>query len=145
MNGSFLLINTNVSKPPVSPVGTEYVGETLVEAGVSVRLLDFSFVADWKAALARELEEEPVLVGLTVRNMDDCSFATRKSFLPWIVEIVTELRQLTKAFILLGGVGYSIMPEAILSPWPIYRNPFFPVQIICNDLVVPCSVNLRLP
>lgn len=112
MTKPILLINTNVSQPPVSPVGLEYTGEALVEAGVPVHILDLAFEADWKAALARELKNnEPLAVGLAVRNTDDCCFATRKSFLPWICEVVTEVRRLTQAFILLGGGGFSIMPK----------------------------------
>lgn len=116
MTKPILLINTNVSQPLVSPVGLEYTGEALVEAGITVHVLDLAFEADWKAALARELKsDEPLAVGLAVRNTDDCCFATRKSFLPWIKEVVTEVRRLTQAFILLGGGGFSIMPEAIFS------------------------------
>jgi len=115
MTKPVLLINTNVSQPPVSPVGLEYTGEALVEAGVPVRVLDLAFEADWRAALANELNVyEPLAVGLAVRNTDDCCFATRKSFLPWIKEVVTEVRRISQAFILLGGGGFSIMPEAIL-------------------------------
>ncbi len=115
MRESFLLINTNIAWPPVSPVGLEYVGEALLEAEVPVQVLDLAFETDWKAASARELRDnEPLVVGLSVRNTDDSSFVTRKSFLPWIIEVVTEVRRLTRAFILLGGVGFSIMPEAIL-------------------------------
>jgi len=110
-----LLINTNLARPPVSPVGLEYVGEALVEAGLPVRILDLALENDWQTALARELaREEPLLVGLTVRNTDDCSFATRKSFLPWITEITAEAKHLTSAPVLLGGVGFSIMSEAVL-------------------------------
>jgi len=116
VTGSFLLINTNVARPPVSPVGLEYTGEALVEARVPVRVLDLAFEADWKAALARELRNnEPIIVGVSIRNTDDSSFATRKSFLPWISEVVTEVNRLTSAFVLLGGGGFSIMPEAILG------------------------------
>jgi len=80
-----------------------------------VQVLDLAFVTDWKTALARELNDnEPLAVGLTVRNTDDCCFVTRKSFLPWISKVVTEVRRLTQAFVLLGGIGFSIMPEAIL-------------------------------
>ena len=115
MSGSFLLINTNVAQPPVSPVGLEYIGEALVAAEVPVRVLDLAFEADWQTALARELKDnEPMVVGLSVRNTDDCCFATRRSFLPWISEVVAEVRRLTKAFILLGGVGFSIMPGVVL-------------------------------
>ena len=113
--GSFLLINTNAVQPPVSPVGLEYVGEALVEARIPVSVLDLAFETDWKAALARELaDNRPIAIGLSVRNTDDCCFATRKSFLPWISEVVTEVRRLSKAFVLLGGVGFSTMPEAVL-------------------------------
>jgi len=113
---SCLLINTNVARPSVSPVGLEYVGEALARAKVPVQVLDLAFEADWKAALARELKDsEPLLVGLSVRNTDDSCFATRRSFLPWISEVVTEVRRLTQGVILLGGVGFSIMPEAILK------------------------------
>ena len=111
----FLLINTNVVKPPISPVGLEYVGEALVEAKVPVRVLDLVFTTDWKAALAEELNEiEPLAVGITVRNTDDSCFTTRRSFLPWINEVVTEVKRLTHAFVLLGGIGFSVMPEAVL-------------------------------
>ncbi len=73
---SILLINSNVVRPPVSPVGLEYVAEALIEAGVLVQVLDLSFKPDWKASLQSELkDEEPVAVGLSVRNTDDCSFA----------------------------------------------------------------------
>ena len=56
MTGSFLLINTNVAQPPVSPVGLEYVGEALVGARVPVQVLDLAFTTDWKAALSSTLK-----------------------------------------------------------------------------------------
>ncbi len=115
MTRAILLINTNVTRPPVSPVGLEYVGEALIEAGVPVRVLDFPFETDWKASLERELgHDEPLAVGLTVRNTDDSSFVSRKSFLPWVRDLVTEVKQLTQAYTVLGGVGFSVMPEIIL-------------------------------
>ncbi|MFH0846521.1 MAG: radical SAM protein [Chloroflexota bacterium] len=114
--GSVLLVNTNVTRPPVSPVGLEYLGENLVDAKIPLRILDLAFEKDWREALARELEmSEPLIIGLSVRNTDDCCSATRKSFLPWIKEVVEETRSWTKAFILLGGVGFSVMPEAVLG------------------------------
>lgn len=116
MTRSILLINTNVARPPVSPVGLEYVGEALVDARLPVHVLDFSFASDWKASLQKQLRDnEPLAVGLSVRNTDDCSFVSRKSFLPWIGNVVTELRGLTEAPIILGGVGFSIMPDVVLQ------------------------------
>ncbi len=116
MTQAVLLINTNITRPPVSPVGLEYIGETLIETGVPLQVLDLSFETDWKASLHRQLgNEDPLLIGLSVRNTDDCSFLSRKSFLPWIKEVVTEVKNLTAAPVFLGGAGFSIMPEAVLT------------------------------
>ena len=115
MSYSVLLVNTNVSQPLVSPVGLEYVGEALLEAKALVRVLDLAFEVDWATALARELgNSNPLIVGLSVRNTDDCCFATRKTFIPWIKEVVDETRRLTDALVVLGGVGFSVMPEDVL-------------------------------
>ena len=111
-----VLINTNVSRPPVSPVGLEYVGETLVDAGIPLQVIDLSFEADWKATLKQELENaDPVLVGLSVRNIDDSSFVSKHSFLPWIKEVTEEVRRQSDSFILLGGVGFSTDPITALD------------------------------
>lgn len=115
MTQAILLINTNVARPPVSPVGLEYLGEALIEAGVLVHVLDLSFENDWTTALRKELShDEPLAVGVSVRNTDDCSFYSRKSFLPWIRDVVTEVRRSTAANIVLGGVGFSVMPELVI-------------------------------
>ena len=98
MAQAVLLVNTNVTRPPVSPVGLEYLGQALIDAGVSLQVLDLSFETDWKASLRGELKhDEPLVVGLSVRNTDDCSFKSRTSFLPWIGDFVTEIRGLTRA------------------------------------------------
>jgi len=116
MERSVLLVNTNVARPLVSPVGLEYVGEALVEAGLSVRILDLSFETDWEVALQKELGDyEPLALGLSVRNTDDCSFVSRKSYLPWISDVVAKVKRLSRAYVLLGGVGFSVIPEIVLS------------------------------
>ncbi len=112
----FFLINTNTTRPPVSPVGLEYVAETLNQAGISVKIIDLAFEADWRTAIGRELRDyEPMAVGLTVRNIDDSSFVSKKSFIPWISEIVEETRKHTAAPVVLGGIGFSIMPATVLE------------------------------
>jgi len=112
-----VLVNANTLRPPVSPVGLEYVAEALLEAGLAVRVIDLVFEPDWRAAIERELKAgEPLLVGVSVRNTDDCSFISGQSFLPWIREVVTEVKKYTGAPVFLGGVGFSIMPDtAVLA------------------------------
>jgi radical SAM superfamily enzyme YgiQ (UPF0313 family) len=116
MLGKVLLINTNITRPLVNPIGLEYVGESLLAAGISVQVLDLSFESDWKSAVASALKDiEPVLIGVSVRNTDDCSFASRKSFLPWISDVVVEIRRLSQSAIFLGGTGFSTVPETVLE------------------------------
>ena len=89
-------------------MGLEYVGEALVNAGLPVHILDLSFKTDLEGSLDREITaHDPSVIGLTVRNTDDCSFASRRSFLPWICELVDGVRRRTDAFLLLGGAGFS--------------------------------------
>ncbi len=111
-----LLINSNMTKPPVSPVGLEYVGEALVEHHLPVKVLDLSFISDWQATLRQELSNnEPSIIGITVRNTDDCSYVSKQSYLPLIKAMTTEIKQLCQSPIVLGGIGFSIMPQTILE------------------------------
>jgi radical SAM superfamily enzyme YgiQ (UPF0313 family) len=112
-----VLINANTVRPPVSPVGLEYVAEALLQAGLPVRVIDLVFEPDWRVAISTDLKAgEPLLVGVSVRNTDDCSFISGQSFLPWIREVVAEVKKYTNAPVFLGGVGFSIMPEtAVLA------------------------------
>src|SRR3990170_4143996 len=110
------LVNTNRIKPPVAPIGLDYVAEALRASGHRPELLDLCWEERWEPAIARFLANgEFGLVGVTVRNTDDCSFATRESFLPDLAAITRCLREHTGAPIILGGVGFSIMPQAVLA------------------------------
>lgn len=113
--GAFVLVNANTLKPPVSPVGLEYAAQSLLAAGIRAQVVDLAFETDWKVALAGALARDPFAVGIAVRNTDDCCFATGKSFLPWIREVVSEVGLLTSAPVVLGGVGFSTSPEEVLS------------------------------
>ncbi|MFP3976227.1 MAG: B12-binding domain-containing radical SAM protein [Dehalococcoidia bacterium] len=115
MNRPVMLVNANVVEPPVSPVGLEYVGEALSAEGIPVRPVDLALEPDWRKALGRELENsQPLAVGVTVRNTDDSSLATKHSFLPWIRDVVNEIKAIGGPYVILGGGGFSIMPESVL-------------------------------
>ncbi len=110
------LVNTNRIIPPIAPIGLDYVAEALGAAGHESDILDLCWEERWEPAVAKFLGGgEYGLVGVTVRNTDDCSFATRESFLPTLSSMVECIRKHTGAPIVLGGVGFSIMPEAVLA------------------------------
>ena len=110
------LVNTNRIKPPIAPIGLEYVAESLAAAGFMPYILDLCWEEDWRGAAARFFDSmEFPLIGATLRNTDDCSFTSRVSFLPDFSEIVSEIRRRSKGVIVAGGVGFSTMPETSLE------------------------------
>ena len=110
------LINTNQVQPPIAPIGLDYVAEALAAAGHSVQLLDLCWEEDPHSAIARFFAESAYgLVGMTLRNTDDCAYANCQSFLPGFLGLVKTVRNSTGASIVLGGVGFSVMPEKILA------------------------------
>jgi radical SAM superfamily enzyme YgiQ (UPF0313 family) len=115
MKTSFLLVNGNTVRPPVNPLGLEYVGEALIRGGVEVPVVDLSWEEDWRKALASALSSgDPSAVGISFRNIDDCSSVTRQSFVPWLSGLIGEIKKHTLAPVVLGGVGLSIAPEQVL-------------------------------
>jgi radical SAM superfamily enzyme YgiQ (UPF0313 family) len=110
-----LLVNTNLMKPPVAPLGLDYLADSVRAAGHEPLLLDLCFSADVKADIEAACREGPDIIGCTVRNTDDCYFASGAFFLPGIKDIVTSLRGCSDAPVVLGGVGFSVMPEAVVQ------------------------------
>ncbi len=111
MDRPFVLINSNTVRPPVSPIGLEYVGEALQSAGINIEVIDLSWEPDWHQAIINRLSRlEPLAVGITFRNTDDCSPISNHSFLPWLKDLVAAVKSQTSAPVILGGVGFSINP-----------------------------------
>jgi radical SAM superfamily enzyme YgiQ (UPF0313 family) len=110
------LVNTNRIKPPISPLGLEYVAEALFAAGHEVSILDLCWDELPEKVIPRFFStQEYGLVGISIRNTDDCSFATRESFLPGCARIVETIREHSGAPVVAGGVGFSVMPEAAMA------------------------------
>jgi hypothetical protein len=110
------LVNTNLIQPPIAPIGLDYLCDALHAAGHPPGLLDLCWEPDPHAAIARFFSAATyLLVGITLRNTDDCAFASRCSFLPEFVTLVQTIRRHTDAPIVLGGVGFSVMAEEVLA------------------------------
>ncbi|MBN1458217.1 MAG: cobalamin-dependent protein, partial [Armatimonadetes bacterium] len=116
MSSEVLLINTNRLKPAVGPIGLDYVSDCLKARGIEPRLLDLCLEGDPVAALDGALSgSNPLLVGMTLRNTDDCYLASGEDFVPTFSDFVKEVRKRTEAPIVIGGGGCSLFPEAILD------------------------------
>ncbi len=108
------LVNTNRIKPPIAPIGLEYVAEALNAAGHDVEVLDLCW-ADDSAIASFFYGKSFDLVGVTLRNTDDCAFTSHQSFLGEFADMVDTIRRHTDALMVLGGAGFSIMPEQVLE------------------------------
>jgi radical SAM superfamily enzyme YgiQ (UPF0313 family) len=97
-------------------VGLDYVADVLGSQGTAVRLVDLCFEADPEGAVAGGLRGcAPTLVGLTLRNTDDCYLASGEDFLPGFARVVALVREHTDAPVVVGGSGYSVSPAGILE------------------------------
>lgn len=109
-----VLINSNRMKPPIAPIGLDYVGTALEDQGYDVLLADLNFVQDIGKELDSALEQEPLAVGVSVRNIDDSYLASSAFFLDEVKDLVAQIRARTSAPIIFGGVGFSIAPTEAL-------------------------------
>jgi radical SAM superfamily enzyme YgiQ (UPF0313 family) len=110
-----LLVNPNEMKPPVAPIGLDYIASALTSAGFEVDLVDLCFASSFEEALDTYFEDyDPLAIGITVRNTDDCYYLSQDFIVPRIKEIVDYIKGKTYRPIILGGVGFSVMPEPIL-------------------------------
>ena len=110
------LINTNRMIPPIAPVGLDYVAGAVRREGGEVDLVDLALAPDPDRTLRDYFaRHSPGLVGLSLRNVDDCFWPGGAWFVPELAATVRTLRALTGAPLVLGGVGYSIFARQVLD------------------------------
>jgi len=119
MSGIFL-ISSNVSTDPypVYPLGMAVVASALTTAGH--RVCQYDYLADGRSASRmREALQKfvPDFVGISLRNIDNVdSFSAEDGwYLDDVRTLVREVRQATAAPVIVGGPGFSIMPQDILE------------------------------
>jgi len=113
---SVVLINSNEMRPPVAPIALDYIGDRLRAADYQVHLVDLCFTGEPDKAIAQALAgADPIAIGITFRNTDDCFWPSQAWFVPRLQQIVTMVRAATAAPIVLGGCGFSIFPVQLFE------------------------------
>ena len=112
-----LLISANVASTPYSvyPLGMSMVAESLCRAGHEVRQFDpihSEISLDAAAGAVREFA--PDVVGISIRNIDNVNLLNEKRYVEVVGDLVRRLRTETKSPVVLGGSGFSILPDVIL-------------------------------
>lgn len=111
-----LLVNPNRMKPVVTPVALDYLAQALEQQGIPVDILDLAFAEDPAKAMDELLSKENYLfIAVTVRNIDDSYFASQDFCLKKTRDIIDQIRSRTETPIILGGVGFSVIPELTLA------------------------------
>jgi radical SAM superfamily enzyme YgiQ (UPF0313 family) len=111
-----LLISPNqeLSPDPVFPLGLASIAAVLMGRGWSVRITDLCFNLHWRDALSQSLKDyQPDYLGLSIRNIDNVTYPTPVSYLSFLKEVVEACRRHSSAPIILGGSGFTLMPDAL--------------------------------
>ncbi len=110
-----LLVNPNQMRPPVAPLGIDYLHGALEDQGFEVELLDLAFSEDMEADIGRVSEGNYIFTGVTLRNVDDSYLASQDFCLAKSREIIQRIRELSGSPVVLGGVGFSIFPLEVME------------------------------
>lgn len=114
MNVLLVSPNREHSPYPIQPLGLLYVADALGKAGHEVDFCDCNFLHGDDALLSR-LKAKPDLICFSLRNIDNTAFPGTKYYLPEFQRIVNLCRERCAAPLLIGGAGFSLMPEEILA------------------------------
>ena len=112
-----LLISSNMAETPyaVYPLGMSMVAAALRGDGHEVVLFDFLQAGQSVDAVRQALRRErPELIGISIRNIDNVNLLNEKRYIDAVRDIVRAAREESGARIVLGGSGFSVMPEPVL-------------------------------
>lgn len=113
-----LLVSANTERlnMPTLPVGLAWVAAAVRRAGHDVAFLDLMREEAPEAALADAVvEARPDVIGVSVRNIDDQEWAAPRLLVDAARGVVETCRARSDAPVVLGGAGYSILPDAVLA------------------------------
>jgi radical SAM superfamily enzyme YgiQ (UPF0313 family) len=113
-----LLVSANQerSPDPVAPIGLCYVASATERVGHAVSVADLCFEPDVDAALQRAISDmRPDVIGIALRNVDNCAYPDTVSYLPHYRRVVDACRSGSSAPIVLGGSAFTTMPAYYLE------------------------------
>ena len=115
MSNRVLLISANrcTDPDPVFPLGLAHLNAALRTAGHQTRWLDRLVNLDRLVDTLREFQ--PHLIGISLRNIDDVLIHQREKFYDELAPLIATLRTHSPAPVVLGGSGFSIFPERLLT------------------------------
>lgn len=115
-----LLISSNMETAPyaVYPLGMAVIANALVAAGHTVRQLDCLASSVIDVQIKNLIADfQPELIGISLRNIDNVDYFTSRDHwsLLAVKALICKIKEQTQVPVVLGGSGFSIMPDEILD------------------------------
>ncbi len=112
------LISANVAATPypVYPIGISVLARVLRDAGHDVKQSDFFHLEKSLDSIDNTVRAYlPDLIGISLRNVDSVNMLSEQLYVEAVGQMIERIRKYTDVKIILGGSGFSMMPEAILK------------------------------
>ncbi|MCP3900852.1 MAG: lipid biosynthesis B12-binding/radical SAM protein, partial [Desulfobacteraceae bacterium] len=112
------LVDANIATTPypVYPLGMSMVANALIKAGNKVVQFDFLQQNSSYEKLQEHIKkEQPQIIGISMRNIDNVNSQNIEKYTGVVKSIVTQIRSISDAFIVLGGTAFSILPEILVE------------------------------
>ncbi len=113
-----LLVSSNTcgDPSPVYPIGLSVIAASLAAAGHRVEQFDFLVAGEsFEAFRGRIHEFDPDFVCISFRNLDNCDSRSPCGYTGTVKRLVDAVRRVTEAPVIMGGAGFSLVPEEMLA------------------------------
>lgn len=113
-----LLVSANREQipDPVFPLGLAYVAAAVKRAGHTLQVADLCFGRAPLKQLQKQVAAfQPDVTGLSLRNVDNAAYPLSVDYLGLHREVVDTLHRAGGAPVVLGGSGFSILPQAYMQ------------------------------
>lgn len=102
--------NTETRPYPVYPLGLDYVAGA-IENRHRVWIADVNQPGGTAGILEKIKRIGPDIIGLSIRNIDNTDITDPQSYLKCFRDLISRIRTITRAPVILGGSGFSMFPE----------------------------------
>jgi tryptophan 2-C-methyltransferase len=115
--GLVVLVNPSLVHPGLVPYALDVLSTSLEREQFDVDVVDLTFQRErWRDAVRGYFTgRAPLLIGVTIREVDSADPQRQGTYLPQHREVIREIRSVSRAPIVLGGAGFSLMPHALVD------------------------------
>jgi len=100
---------------PIFPLGLAYIAAAVRDAGHEIDVADLCFGRKPLDDLQNQVDHfQPDVIGLSLRNVDNAAYPLTVDYLALHREVVDTLHAVSQAPVVLGGSGFSILPQAYM-------------------------------